>query len=47
MSLNFDKVGRSLARIDGGKLNNKIVSVYTEGDDDDMIKKQFNNNEKR
>lgn len=43
MSLNFDKVGKSLARIEGGKLNNKIVSVYTEGDDNDMIKKQFNN----
>lgn len=43
MSLNFDKVGRVLARIDGGKLNNKIISVYTEGDDNDLIKKQFNN----
>jgi predicted AAA+ superfamily ATPase len=43
MSLNLDKVGRNLARIEGGKLNNKIVSVYTEGDDDDLIKKQFSN----
>tara|TARA_R110000868_G_scaffold227697_1_gene480726 strand:- start:52 stop:822 length:771 start_codon:yes stop_codon:yes gene_type:complete len=43
MSLNFDKVGRTLARIECGKMNNKIVSVYTEGDDNDMIKKQFNN----
>jgi hypothetical protein len=39
MSLNFDKIGRNLARIEGGKLNNKIVSVHTEDDDD--IKKSF------
>ena len=43
MTMNFDKVGRSLARIEGGKLNGKVVSVYTEGDDNDLIKKQFNN----
>ena len=42
-SLNFDKVGRQLAIIKEGKLNKKIVSVYTDKteDDDDKISKEF------
>lgn len=39
--LNFDKIGRELAIIKGGKYNNKIVSVFTEGEDENKIKKQF------
>jgi energy-coupling factor transporter ATP-binding protein EcfA2 len=42
MSLNLDKVGRPLAVVVDGKFHNKIVSVYTEGEDDDKIKKPFN-----
>jgi hypothetical protein len=41
MSLNFDKIGKTLAIIKGGKYNNKIVSVSTE--DNDKIKKTFPN----
>jgi len=43
MSLNFDKVGRQLAVIKGGKLNKKVVSVYTDKNetDDDAIVKEF------
>ena len=42
-SLNFDKVGRQLTIIKEGKLNKKIVSVYTDKteDDDDKISKEF------
>lgn len=39
MSLNFDKIGKILATIKGGKYNNKTVSIST--DDDDKIKKSF------
>jgi hypothetical protein len=39
MSLNFDKVGRTLAKVEGGKNNNKIISINT--DDDEKIKKSF------
>lgn len=39
MALNFDKVGRNLARIEGGKYNNKTVSINMEDDDD--VKKSF------
>lgn len=39
--LNFDKIGKELAIIKKGKLNNKIVSVYTDGEDDYKIKKNF------
>jgi hypothetical protein len=42
MSLNFDKVGRQLAKIDGGKFSGKVVSVYANGAEDDNITKQFN-----
>ena len=39
MSLNFDKVGRTLAKVEGGKNNNKVISINT--DDDEKIKKSF------
>jgi len=39
MSLNFDKIGRTLSTTKGGKYNNKIVSVSPE--DDEKIKKSF------
>lgn len=39
MSLNFDKIGKTLAVIKNGKYNNKIVSISP--DDDDKIKKSF------
>jgi hypothetical protein len=39
MSLNLDDVGRPLAKIVGGRRNNKIVSVFDREDDD--IKKEF------
>lgn len=42
MSLNLDKIGRQLATIKGGKLNNKIVSCFVAGFDDNEIKKAFN-----
>lgn len=42
MSLNLDKVGRPLAIIEGGKFNNKIVSVFADGFDSEDIKKPFN-----
>ena len=38
MSLNFDKVGKFLAKIDGGKYKNKIVSVSTDKDNDEITK---------
>lgn len=41
MTLNFDKVGKYLAKIEGGKYSNKIVSVFTEGKDEDEVKKSF------
>jgi hypothetical protein len=39
--LNFDNVGKKLAIIDGGKLNNKIISV-SDDEDNKKIKKSFN-----
>lgn len=42
MSLNFDKIGRYLCKINSGKFNKKIVSVYTDGKDEDEINKPFN-----
>ena len=39
MSINFDKIGKTLAIIKNGKYNNKILSIST--DDDDKIKKSF------
>ena len=39
MSLNFDNIGRNLCKIEGGKYNNKIVSVDTK--DNDKVKKTF------
>lgn len=39
MSLNFDKIGKTISIVKGGKYNNKIISVNT--DDDDKIKKSF------
>jgi predicted AAA+ superfamily ATPase len=41
MSLNFDKIGRNLCKINGGKYDNKIISVYSDGFDNDTITKQF------
>ena len=40
MSLNFDKIGRNIACIDGGKYAKKIISVYS-GDEEDEITKSF------
>jgi nicotinamide riboside kinase len=42
MSLNFDKIGRNIAKVDGGKYNNKVISVFTDGTDETSIKKPFN-----
>lgn len=41
MALNLNKIGRYIAKIEGGKYNNKIVSVY-EGLDEDGDFKRFN-----
>jgi hypothetical protein len=41
--LNLDKVGRQLCIIEGGKYNNKIVSICTDSADNDDIKKRFSN----
>jgi hypothetical protein len=42
MSLNFDKVGRFLCKVEGGKYNNKIVSVVsTSADEKDEYTKPF------
>ena len=42
MSLNLDKIGRFLCKIDGGKYNNKIVSVTATLDEKDDLIKPFN-----
>jgi hypothetical protein len=42
MSLNFDKVGRFLCKVEGGKYNNKIVSVSASTDEKDDYTKPFN-----
>jgi len=42
MALNLDKVGRPIAKIEGSKHNNKLLSIYTEFDEDDELKKRFN-----
>lgn len=42
MSFNLDKIGRTLCKIKGGKFDNKIISVFSDGIDNDMITKQFN-----
>jgi hypothetical protein len=39
MSLNFDKIGKTLAIIKNGKYNNKVLSICP--DDDDKVKKSF------
>lgn len=39
MALNFDNIGRNLCKIEGGKYNNKIVSVDTK--DNEKVKKTF------
>ena len=41
MSLNYDKVGRFLAQIEGGKDNSKIVSISTDPKDEDDITRAF------
>lgn len=38
MSLNFDRVGRFIAKVDGGTYNNKIVSVSSSMNKDEYIK---------
>jgi len=40
MAFNLDNVGRPVCKIEGGKYNNKIVSLFTEDDPD--ISKRFN-----
>jgi hypothetical protein len=40
--LNLNKVGRPLAKIIGGKLDKKVVSVFTDGEDEEKISKTFN-----
>lgn len=43
MAFNLDKVGRPICKIEGtGKYNNKILSLFMEGEGDDEIKKKFN-----
>lgn len=39
MTLNFDRVGRYICKVDGGKYYGKVVSVATEDSDD--INKSF------
>ena len=41
MSFNFDKCGKQLSKIVDGKYKNKIVSVSTSKDKDDLISKEF------
>jgi hypothetical protein len=42
MSLNFDRVGRFLCKVDGGAYNNKIISVSSSlGDEKDDYSKPF------
>ena len=41
MSLNFDKIGRFLCKVEGGKYNNKIVSVTASLDEKDDYSKPF------
>jgi hypothetical protein len=42
MSLNFERVGRFLCKVDGGAYNNKIISVSSSlGDEKDDYKKPF------
>lgn len=41
MSLNFDKVGKFLCKVEGGKYNNKIVSVTASLDEKDEYSKPF------
>jgi hypothetical protein len=42
MSLNLDKIGRFLCKVDGGKYNNKIISVTPSLDEKDDLIKPFN-----
>ena len=42
MSLNFERVGRFLCKVDGGAYNNKIISVSSSlGDEKDDYQKPF------
>ena len=41
MTLNIENIGRRLCKIDGGYYNNKILSVNTDNDDENLIKKPF------
>jgi nicotinamide riboside kinase len=41
MSLNFDKVGRLLCQVEGGKNKDKVVAVATNSSDEDEITQSF------
>jgi hypothetical protein len=41
MALNLNKVGRPIAKIEGGKYDKKVLSIYTENHEDDF--NRFNN----
>lgn len=40
--MNLQSIGRTLCRVEGGKLNNKIISISTKDEDDADITKKFN-----
>ena len=42
MSFNLDKIGKSIAVVDGGKYNKKVLSIETNDDYNKKITKEFN-----
>jgi hypothetical protein len=40
--MNLQSIGRTLCRVEGGKLNNKTISISTKDEDDADITKKFN-----
>lgn len=41
MTLNIENIGKRICKIDGGQYNNKILSVNTDADDENLIQKPF------
>ena len=41
--MNFQSLGKTLCKVEGGSLNNKTISVSTKEEDDENITKKFNN----
>jgi hypothetical protein len=39
MALNFSKTGRPIARVEGGKYDKKVLSIWTEFEEDDSMKR--------